>query len=332
MDKIELIIGGNSSLDELAFLKNKYICEKIVELQVEDDQSEKVLQLLSNSLCNVSHIYLSNSIDCGERKWVALIASLGTALQELIVCGELDVQLFFCNIAGRCLRLTKITLLSCEDVDDVSPLQSIASSCPGLRVLHMRAGLEYASPALADADLAALAEQCSMLEELQVYSLDFTDQAVIVLAQHCPRLKHLGLRTASKQLTSAALLALSTHCPSLEELAIPWIPVPSPDLAARCAHALSRIRSLDTTFLDDACLPLASSHMTGLQTLLLDSQEDHLLVPAFLQHCTSLQTLSVCFNSSVTLEQLTALLAGNAGLQTLFLGSSMCLKRMLAAV
>ena len=186
--------------------------------------------------------------------------------------------------------------------------------------------LSYHTSAECIADLTAFAEKCPQLEELSLHCEQLTDQSVIALAQHCSRLKKLNLHI-SYELTVTSLIALSKRGLPLEELDIPWIPIPSAEIAAQCAHALSRICNLKTYSSS------RSSHiqfMTGLRRLYLDSSEDHLLVPHLLlllqgQCCAGLENLIIGSGSSITPQQLCELVAGFPQLHTITIYKPTCI-------
>ena len=206
-------------------------------------------------------------------------------------------------------------------------LQIVASHFPRLHSLTV--SVSYPSSAEADADLTAFAEKCPQLEELSLTSQQLTDQSVIALAQHCSRLKKLKLYHC--KLTAASLIALSECGLPLEKLDISSIPISSAEIAAQCAHVLSRIRGLfkmshsDTT----TYLRYVIQYMTGLCELNLGNSDDHLLVPHLLlllqgQCCAGLETLTIWYGSSITPQQVGELVAVCPHLHTLQISKPTC--------
>ena len=192
--------------------------------------------------------------------------------------------------------------------------------------------MEYDTSAEADADLTAFAEKCPQLEELSLNCPQLTDQSVIALAQHCSKLNKLELNWC--KLTSFSLIALSERGLPLEELDIPSIPIPSAEIAAQCAHALSRIRLLNTSSYErpGSGFEYAIQYITGLRELNLDSSEDHLLVPHLLlllkgQCCAVLESLDIGFYCSITPQQLSELVTVPVQLCTLTIHKSTCISR-----
>ena len=173
-------------------------------------------------------------------------------------------------------------------------------------------------------------EKCPQLEELSLYCRHLTDQSVIALAQHCSTLKKLQFRDYN--LTAASLIALSERGLPLEELNITsWIPpIPSAEIAALCAHALSRIRQLSSSTYNDFknYLQYSIKYMTGLRRLFLGNSKDHLLVSQLLLqgvHCVSLENLSISKSSSITPPQFGEIVARCCNLRTIQIFKPTCL-------
>ena len=213
------------------------------------------------------------------------------------------------TITEYCPYLEKLSFRYLSDNSNI--LQRIASNCSHIRNIVI--WLDYSSSAEADADLTAFAEKCPQLEELSLHCEQLTDQSVIALAQQCSRLKKL--KSDRCKLTAASLIALSERGLPLEEFVIPRIPIPSAEIAAQCAHALSRIRKLETNLYEDHMNSLLSmlQYMTGLHQLYLDSSVDHLLAPHLLlllqgQCCAGLESIIISSGSSITSPQLCELL------------------------
>ena len=116
------------------------------------------------------------------------------------------------------------------------------------------------------------------------------------------------------QITATSLIALSERGLPLEEFSIPSIPIPSAEIAAQCAHALSRIREL-STYDTVENLNVTIPYLTGLSGLHLNNSKDHLLVPYMVpvelvqKHCAGLEVLLIGIFSSITPQQLCELAA-----------------------
>ena len=142
---------------------------------------------------------------------------------------------------------------------------------------------------------------------------------MIALAQHCSRLKKLKLYHC--KYTAASLIALSERGLPLEELDIPWIPpIPSVEIAAQCAHVLSRIRKLRTSYnLYRLGLLFVIQYMTGLRHIYLDCPRDYLLLPYLSQYenCTDLVSVNILPDTNITHIQLINLISLYPELHTL---------------
>ena len=96
--------------------------------------------------------------------------------------------------------------------------------------------------------VSLIVQICTELTSIKLYSTSVDDAAVIAIAiaQHCPKLETLLLR--SNNITWIFLLTLSERGLPLKELNISNIPyIPTADIAKRCSHALSCIRHLNTS-------------------------------------------------------------------------------------
>ena len=125
---------------------------------------------------------------------------------------------------------------------------------------------------------------------------------------------------------AASLIALSERGLPLEELDIPWIPIRSAEIAAQCAHALSRIPELLSYYMISLINRYrhAIQYMTGLRRLYLDCTEDHLLMPhlSLQGHCSSIK---IDAYSSITPQQLCKLVIGCPQLHTFDIKHSTCI-------
>ena len=300
----------------IALLKNPNISNMITKLQIKGKQDPAVMKVLFSLLSSVRSLEIEES---NPSQWAEHIMQIEPCLRELNINNcAIKVK----TITEYCPFIEKLSLSFATVVSDNSILQSIASNCSHLRILYIK-NLEYVSNVEADADLTAFAEKCPQLEELSLNCQQLTDQSVIALAQHCSRLKRLKLSWCN--LTAASLIALSERGLPLEELDIfPWIPIPSAEIAAQCAHTLSRIRLLVTQYIDGSVddIYYAIQYMTGLRKLDLNSSEDYLLVPHLV--CAGLESLTIRLYCSITPQQLCELVAVYVQLCTLIIYNPTC--------
>ena len=324
---ITLCLKEKAYLEDIVSLNDSNFSNKITKLQFRGDQDPAVIEVLFSLLSNSS----VRSLDIQESnplRWMEHIKKIGPCLCELIIDDSESLKVFKA-VVECCPYLEKLILNFQFGVSDSSDiLQSTASNCPCLRSLLIYKLIYDTSPA-ADADLTAFAEKCPQLEELSLHCRQLTDQSVIALAQHCSRLKNLEIDGG--RYTVAALIALSERGLPLEELIIPKIPIPSVEIAAQCAHTLSRIRRLSTHRNSGSVVDMhyALQYMTGLRRLNLESSDDHLLVPQLLlllqgQCCAGLESLTIGSKSSITSQQLCELIAGCLQLQTLYIDKPTC--------
>ena len=325
VDNIELYVSSDISLEDIGPLKILYINERVTSVNIEDDQDHTVMEVLFSLLSNSSKVRSVDIAYSNLSQWSENIKKIGPCLRELSIC---DNCALIKTITEYCPYLEKLSLRFNYGVSDNNILQTLANNCPHLHSLVVC--VKYISSAEADADLTAFAEKCPQLEELSLRCQQLTDQSVIALAQHCSRLKMLKLYWS--QITRSSLIALSERGLPLEELHfIPRIPIPSAEIAAQCAHALSWIRQLNTHRIngpvDDWRYVL--HYTTGLRQLCLNSSNDHLLVPHLLvllqgQCFTGLESLIINPLSSITPQQFSQFVTRCSKLRTLYINNSNC--------
>ena len=148
-------------------------------------------------------------------------------------------------------------------------------------------------PAIPTRVIILIAQTCSELTSIILSTRKIDDSAVIAIAQHCPKLETLQL--LAKGITYTSLIALSERGLPLQELECSYFPnIPTADIARRCTHALSCIRSLNSLSLtyngQDASILIP--YMTGLTSVDLDCI-DHFYIPVLTQHCHKLTEIKV---------------------------------------
>ena len=149
---------------------------------------------------------------------------------------------------------------------------------------------------------------------------DIQDAGVIAICQHCLKLKKLII--LSDVLTHKSLLALSEQGTTFEELeTLPYIDIPTADIAKRCSHALSCIRHLNTRDFHIQNKTLYIPYLTGLQDLHLDSSEDLTLIPLFNKYCHTLKRLGIGNNTTaIKFIDILPLVKANIYLQDISVG------------
>ena len=318
MDNITLCIDQNTSLKDIAPLDDLNTSQRMTQLVIKGNQDISVMEVLFSQLHNIQCLSLPVIDEIYQTQWIKQIKKIGQNLHELSIQDSPINFIMFKSIIEYCPCMEKLSLSSVSDFEECNFLQCMAGKCSYLRSLDII--ITYPSSAEADTDLTVFAENFPQLEELSLYCRQLTDQSVIALTQNCSRLKKLKLYRWG-QITVASLITLSKHDLPLDELDIPDIRISNAEIAAQCAHALSRIRQLYVSSFDDTVgnLHHAIPYMTGLRRLLLDNPEDHVLVPHLLLpgHCAGLESLTVGANSSISLQQLSELIESCCQLQNL---------------
>ena len=336
---IELYLKANATPGDILRFVNPECSRKITQLQIEGDQDPVVMGVLFSQLCNVRNLYIQSS---NLSQWIENVNKIGPSINELAVFDSIREMNTINTITKYCPYLEKLSWNYSSYVSDSSNiLQCIAINCPHLRILSVDP-FYYITDEQCNADLSAFAEKCLQLEELSLYFQQLAEQSVIALAQHCSRLKKLKIvgcsisitnlitllelvRLDYCQITIALMIALSERGLPLEELDIPMIPIFSAESAAQCAHALTRIRKLNTgkhwNSIDN--FYYAIQYMTGLREMDLNSSEDHLLLQE--GQFSNLESLYINPNSNITSQQLLELLRGSPLLHTLYIEKPTCI-------
>ena len=149
--------------------------------------------------------------------------------------------------------------------------------------------------------IIALVQSYPNIQTLTLYEVNVSDDVITAIATHCIRLKSLFIFYAYI-LTYKSLIVLSKYSTKLEKLSIPWIPIPSPEIAAQCAHALSCIQTITATIDIQYCLP----YMTLLTTIYLTNCTDITLIE-IAQYCHTITLISIKNSALLTNTGLIAL-------------------------
>ena len=166
--------------------------------------------------------------------------------------------------------------------------------------------------------VSVILHTCTELTNIEMYSNNIDDADVIAIAQHCPKLETLLMR--SSYITWTSLLALSERGLPLKELNIGTIPnIPTTDIARRCSHALSRIRYIYTNHINqnDQDANILLPYMTGLTIVYLNNY-CHSYIPLLTQHCNKLSKITVLYNNSYPVTDILSLCRANPLLQVVY--------------
>lgn len=173
-------------------------------LQGEAVQSASLTSLTLNHIVTPSNPLSSNTsgsldnrsnseIDCS---FLCRIAQRNPGLIELTVdCREVPIEVsdaLLTALAAHCPGLRRVSLDSvlADTVTDAGVV-ALARSCAGLREMFL-----YAARLLTDASLLALAQGCSQLTSFHCRSHAFTEPALALLMDRCPRLSALYIAAA----------------------------------------------------------------------------------------------------------------------------------------
>ena len=148
-------------------------------------------------------------------------------------------------------------------------------------------------PAVTTSLVKLMAQTCSELTSIELYTNIIDDAAVIAIAEHCPKLATLLLRSSS--ITWTSLLDLSERGLPLEELDIAFIPhIPTANIARRCSHALSCIRhqSIYGLHQNSQDATILIPYMTGLFSVDLNCSY-YSYLPLLTQYCHKLTFIEI---------------------------------------
>ena len=316
LNNIELCLNRRIYLEDIKPLNCTGIDHRITRVKIETDQHPAAIEVLFSLLSSVHSLDIQTA---NLFSWKETIRKIGPCLYELSILNCTVQNTLLYTITEYCPNLEKFGLRFIFTATG-NILQRMAINCPHLRIFHVN-DLNYHTSTECDADLTAFAEKCPQLEDLYIFCEELTDQSVIALAQHCSRLKKLQLDV--HQITVTSLIALSERGLPLEELIIPEIPIPSAEIAAQCAHALSRIHRLCAHRLNSTTrhVGYAIQYMTELRELQLDDIYDHRQfshIPVLLQgYCGSLESFYFHQISRITSTQLIKLAESSPKLHTL---------------
>ena len=257
------------------------------------------------------------------------IQAAGNTFHAVKVFGNLNQAIFnFINLQGKNLKRLELLCTEQSEIDPNDIFLDIGRACPELEFLKV-SNISGNTTVICDQGIIALSRSCRSLQILLIGSISVTDHVVLAIHENCLNLKFLGLDRTSF-ITYAALITLSKHCLPLVGLDIPWIPIPSAEVAAQCAHALSRIQRLQPTPATCTDIPsLYIGYLTSLRELYLSkdlTNENTIeVLRAVAIHCRLVETVDICARTDGIVEQLVALVSSNRRLTWLSLRQSTAL-------
>ena len=251
------------------------------------------------------------------------IQAAGNTFHAVKVFGNLNQAIFnFINLQGKNLKRLELLCTEQSEIDPNDIFLDIGRACPELEFLKV-SNISGNTTVICDQGIIALSRSCRSLQILLIGSISVTDHVVLAIHENCLNLKFLGLDRTSF-ITYAALITLSKHCLPLVGLDIPWIPIPSAEVAAQCAHALSRIQRLKPTPI--MCTDVSSlyiGYLTSLRELYLSkdltNENTMEVLRAVAEHCRQVEEVEIYARTEGIIEQLGLLVSSNRRLTSLIL-------------
>ena len=267
---------------------------KILTIDHHENQDSIVMNRLLTALPNLKELSISNYSD-SSMVWLNETQVNIASLDSLTLDGKYSSVLAR-NIVCNKLKTLNVYFYRANDENEYKMwLADLAKQFPSLVDLNISSPYNFSTNM--DDCIVAIAKGCVHLRKLNLCDCNFTDIAVIAIAQHCIQLRKLQIDNTATALTHLSLLALSEN-KLIEELDIPMIPIPTSDIAVRCACALSRISSFRWFTAVDAEGTLNSlEYMKSLQWFRVTEQvpvESTLSgLNAVARHCPQLQSVDV---------------------------------------
>ena len=322
VDRVVLHIDQRLIPSDIDKLSQSLVAYSINNVTVFNQQDNAIMYSLFKLLHNVKELTV-HYYGRAEKPfaWLESTLNAGVLLSEF-TCGFSELTYDIMNfIFQQGHNLTSLNLVSLHvwEIDPNEFLKELGCACSRLEILTLNNWSEKYKPVCQDGFIA-LVRSCRSLQTIEITALVLTDLTMIAIAQHCPHLRILVLCSDSAvQLTYVALTALSKQYLPREKLEIPWIPIPSAEVTAECAHALSRIHSFKPTPALASNVPslyvcyLRSLHNLDLQEGLSERGTLEVLT-AITAHCRQVHTIIVCGSTQAILQQLTALASTNPSL------------------
>jgi len=151
---------------------------------------------------------------------------------KLSCTGEPITDRAISEVASHCPML-ECLFLPRNDFVTSGSIKAIARNCPMLRELYLSVLRDRET----DEVLLAVAQHCPKLQYLNVAHTGVSDTSVIVLAQRCPLLRHLVVADVRGGVTDEGVHAVALNCPRLQYLDISGAAVTEASLvqlALRC--------------------------------------------------------------------------------------------------
>jgi len=171
------------------------------------------VQMIVRSCAQLNCLYLRRCVHVTD-VGIKYLASYCTALRELSISDCLQVTDFgMYELARLGANLRYLSVAKCDQISDAG-IKHIGRHCYKLRYLNLR-GCE----AVSDDSLEVLARSCSRLRALDLGKCDITDRGLRLLAEHCPNLKKLSVKSC-ELVTDEGVRSIAYYCRGLRQLNI----------------------------------------------------------------------------------------------------------------
>ena len=331
-DRVVLEVQRTIVSSDIDKLRQSLPNSTISYIKICEQQQNELIYSLFSIVPNVKELSIKSTgtaSDGMSLTWLESLIDAGIIVYtfQLFVYEFTPVVANFIYHQGTHLKRLELTCVESWEGDPNEFLEELGRSCPELEELNVQQWVS-GDDAMCDTGIIALIRSCRSLKTLQIPNFALTDIALIFISGHCVNLRQL--KVSAKSLTYAALISLSKHHLPLVGLDIPWIPIPSAEVAAQCAHALSRIQRLQPTPATCTDIPsLYIGYLTSLRELYLSkdlTNENTIeVLRAVAIHCRLVETVDICARTDGIVEQLVALVSSNRRLTWLSLRQSTAL-------
>jgi hypothetical protein len=218
-------------------------------------------------------------------------------------------------LAARCRQLVRLEVAGSGVTDDA--LMAVGQHCSALQTLNLKACMGWT-----DRGLRALLAECRALTKLSFAYTSLDDDAMLVIAERCPKLRVLIVDECGA-VSDAGVRAVAARCPGLVELSAvhcALTDVAIADIARHCP-LLETLRIESCDFITDVGIEALGRHCTKLRCLelagcvkLTDRGMANLV-----GRCPELRILDVSRSRKIGGKTLAAIAANCRHLQTLIL-------------
>ncbi|XP_072026719.1 uncharacterized protein [Amphiura filiformis] len=229
-------------------------------LQVDGEQLQEAIARLPKledlQLCGI------NTLDDDSIK--KIFKSVGKQLTNVDMSGcrqSLDDHTLR-HIVNYCTELEHICLTYCANLKGTSLLEMFQDKKRAQQVVEIRLSgcreIEYSV-------LEAISTSCSNIESLFLSGVhSVTDQILISVANNCPKLKRVGVKSCTSQVTDVGVVEIARCCPALKEIVLSGLHAITdksvlaianncPDLGYIYVSGCNKVTHASINYLKDVC-------------------------------------------------------------------------------